>query len=155
MGVCEKRYKCRRCRVGTRLLIYALISIFYNKEIVTSVDYALLVLVLIWSLRLGIYLFFRNRKKGEDARYQDLKKNWGESPFIQAYFKVFLLQSALMYITGLPILFITQANIDLSNIHYIFIIISLIAIIYEGVADYQKNEFKKEFGFTPTGIDIS
>jgi steroid 5-alpha reductase family enzyme len=31
----------------------------------------------LWSLRLGVYLFGRTRGKAEDARYADLKREWG------------------------------------------------------------------------------
>jgi steroid 5-alpha reductase family enzyme len=35
-------------------------------------------LAALWSVRLGTYLFFRTRGKREDARYADLRLQWGE-----------------------------------------------------------------------------
>jgi len=70
-----------------------------------------LVLVLIWGLRLAIYLAIRNIGKGEDFRYQEFRRNYGaERYWWFSYFQTFLLQGALIIIVSLPLLGISASN---------------------------------------------
>jgi steroid 5-alpha reductase family enzyme len=86
-------------------------SITYSTVIILSVLLApaltirsvlLLVLVLIWAIRLGTYLFLRIRKEGEDKRFTELKKS--PSRFLltwtlQGLWVSFTLAAALAAIT--------------------------------------------------------
>jgi hypothetical protein len=60
-------------------------------------------LVTVWGLRLGGYLAWRNIGKGEDPRYQAMRRHWGQRFWWVSLFTVFLLQGALMWIISLPI----------------------------------------------------
>jgi steroid 5-alpha reductase family enzyme len=56
----------------------ALASIFVlTGPDVGSRHWLVAVLAALWSLRLGVYLFGRTLGKAEDARYADLKREWG------------------------------------------------------------------------------
>ena len=67
--------------------------IFYMSVFAHSTDFSLrlgvlLVIVTLWSLRLGGYLLARNLKlKEEDFRYTEMRKNWGKNSNLHAYFK--------------------------------------------------------------------
>ena len=64
-----------------------------------------LVLVLIWGLRLSIYLGWRNIGKAEDFRYQEFRKKYGANRYWWvSFFQTFLLQGILMWLISLPIL---------------------------------------------------
>ncbi len=60
-------------------------------------------LTVIWALRLGGYLFWRNVGKGEDARYTALRGRVPGNFDLFALRKVFLLQGALMWLISMPV----------------------------------------------------
>jgi steroid 5-alpha reductase family enzyme len=65
----------------------------------------LLSLVTIWGLRLSVYLAWRNIGKGEDFRYREFRKKYGENRYWWiSFFQTFLLQGILMWIISAPLL---------------------------------------------------
>src|SRR5512139_3257980 len=65
----------------------------------------LTVLVVLWGLRLGCYLFWRNAGHGEDYRYQAMRRHHGARFPLVSLATVFGLQGALMWIVSLPVQF--------------------------------------------------
>jgi steroid 5-alpha reductase family enzyme len=61
------------------------------------------VLVTLWGLRLAIYLSWRNWGKGEDPRYQKMRRKAGEKFRIQSLYSIFLLQAGLMWVISLSL----------------------------------------------------
>lgn len=63
------------------------------------------VLVLVWGIRLGYYIFRRilNSKK-EDERYSDMRKKWRENVAVNAYFRVFLVQGLLAVVISASVI---------------------------------------------------
>jgi len=104
-------------------------------------------LVLLWGLRLAGFIHSRNHGKGEDFRYANWRKDWGEKTNLIAYFKVYWLQLFLMFIVGLPI-FIghVSAPQPLMPYHYVGALIWLVGFLWESVADHQKSQFKARPG---------
>ena len=104
------------------------------------------VFVLIWGLRLSIYLASRNIGKGEDFRYQEFRRKYGkENYWWISYFQVFLLQGLLIILVSLPLFavnYYTSSN-ELNWLDYFGIILWLIGFIFESVGDYQLTTFKK------------
>jgi steroid 5-alpha reductase family enzyme len=100
-------------------------------------------LVILWGLRLFLYISIRNFKKPEDYRYQDMRKKWGNNhPRIQAFFKVFMIQGVFMFIISAPIhfVFISVESVDLAWI-IIGIVLFLIGFYFEAVGDIQLRKF--------------
>ncbi len=65
----------------------------------------LLTLVSIWGLRLSVYLTWRNYGKGEDFRYREFRKKYGENRYWWiSFFQTFLLQGILMWLISAPLL---------------------------------------------------
>src|ERR1035437_1001229 len=65
----------------------------------------LLILVLIWGFRLSLYLAWRNIGKGEDFRYKQFRKKYGEKRYWWiSFFQTFLLQGILMWLISAPLL---------------------------------------------------
>src|SRR5262245_62707291 len=60
-------------------------------------------LVALWGLRLGGYLAWRNLGRGEDPRYQAMRRRWGARFPIASLVTVFALQGALMWFVSLPV----------------------------------------------------
>jgi len=107
----------------------------------------LLVLVSIWGLRLTVYLAWRNLGKGEDFRYRQFRKNYGEHRYWWiSYFQTFLLQGVLMWLISAPLLgaqyFGTSNILDLLD--YIGITFWIIGFSFEAGGDYQLAVFKSD-----------
>jgi steroid 5-alpha reductase family enzyme len=65
----------------------------------------ILSLVAIWGIRLSGYLAWRNIGKGEDFRYREFRKNYGENRYWWiSFFQTFLLQGVLMWLISAPLL---------------------------------------------------
>jgi steroid 5-alpha reductase family enzyme len=57
----------------------------------------------LWGLRLALHLGRRWRGKGEDRRYQAMRRAWGPRFPVASLFTVFLLQGVLMWVVSLPL----------------------------------------------------
>jgi steroid 5-alpha reductase family enzyme len=126
---------------------FVIVNVLYvfNLEVINPRNLLLLILVSIWGLRLTIYLAIRNIGKGEDYRYQQFRKQYGENRYWWfSYFQVFLLQGALILIVSIPLLAIHTSNSsgELYWLDYISIIIWLIGFSFEAGGDYQLYNFK-------------
>lgn len=97
------------------------------------------VMVVVWALRLGAFLFRRISQDGHDDRFDEIKVN----PFrffiawtIQALWVLLTSACALVIITGAE-----QKPIEL--VAYIGLLIWIIGFLIEVVADAQKRAFKR------------
>ena len=107
----------------------------------------ILVLVSVWGLRLAVYLFFRNFGKGEDFRYKEFRRKYGESRYWWvSYFQTFLLQGSLIMFVSLPLLGISLSSHsgNLNLIDFFGIIIWLIGFAFEAGGDFQLSRFKSD-----------
>ncbi|MBT8253386.1 MAG: DUF1295 domain-containing protein [Flavobacteriaceae bacterium] len=113
---------------------------FYFRHVI------LMGLVVIWGLRLSIYLAFRNIGKGEDFRYQEFRKQYGVNRYWWfSFFQVFLLQGALILLVSLPLLganYYTQTD-ELGVLDYLAILVWVIGFVFEAVGDFQLSRFKR------------
>jgi len=104
-----------------------------------------LTLLIIWGLRLSIYLAWRNLGKGEDFRYQKFRKDYGPNRYWWiSYFQVFLLQGLLLWLISAPLLgaqFYANEN-TLNFFDYAGILIWIIGFAFEAGGDFQLARFK-------------
>ena len=101
-------------------------------------QFIVLVLIMIWALRLGSFLFLRIRKAGEDSRFTIIKKDflvffltWN----LQGLWVLFTLFGALTILTS-------NNNQNFGILDIIGILIWIIGFVIEVVSDRQKSEFK-------------
>jgi steroid 5-alpha reductase family enzyme len=102
-------------------------------------------LVAIWGMRLSIYLFWRNWGKGEDFRYQEFRRNYGEHRYWWiSFFQVFLLQGFLMWLVSAPLLgaMYYQPAQSLNLFDLLAVIFWIIGFAFEAGGDYQLAKFK-------------
>lgn len=98
------------------------------------------ILINIWALRLGTYLFARIIKIKVDHRFDEMRDSFWK-------FGVFwTLQAFTVFITVLPgTMFLTfdanSLNNNLTSLFSLFLLISLFGLIFETIADLQKNKF--------------
>jgi len=101
-------------------------------------------LMLIWGLRLSIYLFIRNWGKPEDRRYTEMRKRWVKHPYLYSFLNVYVLQGVLLFLINQPyyqLAFLKEPT--LSVFSYIAIVLWLIGFIFEVLGDKQLSDFRK------------
>jgi len=65
----------------------------------------LLTMVALWGFRLSAYLTWRNYGKGEDFRYREFRRNYGENRYWWiSFFQTFLLQGILIWLISATLL---------------------------------------------------
>jgi steroid 5-alpha reductase family enzyme len=105
----------------------------------------LTILVVIWGLRLSAYLAWRNIGKGEDFRYREFRKKYGETRYWWiSFFQTFLLQGILMWLISAPLLgaqYFSPGK-QLGIFDYFGVILWLIGFSFEAGGDFQLAKFR-------------
>lgn len=132
---------------GMSFIVTALISLLLSGTY-NLTKFILLFVVVIWGLRLSVYLLKRNWKKDEDFRYKAMRLQWKNHPKIRAFFRIFVMQSIFSYVIGLPIILTNlYVNEPLLPIHLVILsfgaMIFLIGFVFEVLADQNLSQFKK------------
>jgi len=97
-------------------------------------------LVLIWSGRLGSFLFMRVRRSGKDSRFDDLKPYWGR--FLMAW----TLQGLWVFVTLLAALVAvtSPAAAGWDALATLGLVVWIAGFAIEAAADRQKSAFKAD-----------
>lgn len=105
-----------------------------------------LTMALLWSLRLGTYLFFRVKKHHphEDVRYEVLREKWKGS-LARSFFFFFQAQAVLIVLLSVPVL-LACANpaAEIGIIEWIGVGVWLIGLSGEALSDAQMKRFKAD-----------
>ncbi|MBP6731190.1 MAG: DUF1295 domain-containing protein, partial [Chitinophagales bacterium] len=102
-------------------------------------------LVILWGLRLAIYLGIRNIGQPEDFRYANWRKEWGSNFVWRSFLQVFMLQGLVMFINTLPIVVV---NSDLSVfksykvLYPVGCAVWCVGFFFEALGDYEMYMFK-------------
>ncbi len=126
--------------VGSLSYFSVIISAFILSPIKEARSILILILVMIWAGRLGIYLFRRILKDGKDKRFDDIKTNFFKSLMtwtLQALWVGFTLAAALAAITS-------SHKQPFGIFAIIGLIIWLIGFGFEAIADWQKSVWRKD-----------
>lgn len=113
-------------------------GLFIRKVIITS-------LTALWGLRLSVYLAWRNIGKGEDFRYREFRRKYGEKRYWWiSYFQTFLLQGILMWLISAPLLGAQYAGSDrpFGIPDYIALFLWITGMIFETGGDIQMSVFR-------------
>jgi steroid 5-alpha reductase family enzyme len=101
-----------------------------------------LMALLIWAFRLALFLFWTRLRKGHsDARYQRLSAAWSK-PRWQCLLN-FLIQGVFAWVIALPLFFVFENMKPWSLVAWLGISVSLLAILFEAIADIQLHHFKR------------
>jgi steroid 5-alpha reductase family enzyme len=128
-------------------LIYAMSFLFvavffYFTNEVTSWDTLLFTMILLWSVRLGIYLFSRIRKMGHDERFNEMRP----SPI--RLFGFWALQTISIWILILPVVYYLILETEQlpwhQSLYYAGTAIFAFGLLVETVADQQKFAFRNK-----------
>ncbi|GAB4158148.1 MAG: DUF1295 domain-containing protein [Candidatus Dojkabacteria bacterium] len=116
-------------------ILLALYGAYINKFDANYLPVTLL--VLIWAIRLGSYLLIRISKTGKDKRFDQMRENFWD------FGKFWLLQGVTVWIVMLPCLLFFKSQAPTFNwVSTIGLIIWILGISIEAIADWQKFQFK-------------
>lgn len=124
--------------IATAIALYGS-GVFFMQNILVDL------LVLIWGLRLAIYIFIRHHGKGEDYRYKEMRDGWGKNVALMGLLKVFLPQAIVMFIIAFPILIVNcfpHNSFQLTDVAGL--LIWFIGFYFEVVGDRQMYNYKKD-----------
>jgi steroid 5-alpha reductase family enzyme len=126
-------------------LFFVLNTLYFFTAFTPSLRTALILfLVLLWGLRLSVYLAIRNWGKPEDARYLKIRQNNEPNFRFKSIYIIFGFQSILAWIVGSILFIATKNDHPLTWLDYLGILVTLFGIIYESIADYQLMQFKND-----------
>ena len=104
-----------------------------------------MILIIIWGLRLSSYIYLRGRGKGEDFRYRQWRRDWGQSWKIRSFLQVFMLQGLLLLCIFSPVFLLHQdIGSALNGWDAIGIFVWLSGFLFESIADGQLMRFKAQ-----------
>ena len=124
---------------GTGFIALAFIALLYEGSWNTNAIISV-ILVTLWALRISIYLFVRILTMGRDKRFDGIREK------TLSFLKFFILQGVAIWVISLPTLLLiylnhpVKATIHLAQV--MGIVIFLLGIAIETIADYQKYMFK-------------
>ena len=95
-------------------------------------------LIIMWAVRLGSFLFIRIKKAGEDIRFREIKK----SP--SRFFMTWTLQGMWVSLCSACALAGIANGIEINSYFYVGIVIFVIGFTTEIIADNQKSIFRKD-----------
>ena len=124
---------------GTISYVLSVLFIFFKSNTVESINLGSIVLstfIIIWSLRLGIFLFLRIKKAGKDRRFNEIKKSFSW------FFMTFSVSGMWVTICSICALTGIANGIIFSSTTIIGIIIFIIGFTIEIIADSQKTKFR-------------
>ena len=108
-------------------------------------------MVVIWAIRLGSYLFARIKKMGRDERFDDMR------PSAVSFLGFWLLQTLSVIVIGLPVIIaLANDSEQVSSITMLGAGVWALGLLIESVADRQKSTFRSDPGnmgkFIRTGL---
>jgi len=101
-------------------------------------------LLLVWALRLAIYISWRNWGHGEDRRYQAIRARNQPNFAFKSLYLVFGLQAAIAWIVAMPFLAGFAVDAPLGVAGGIGAALAAFGIVFEAVADAQMARFKAD-----------
>lgn len=104
------------------------------------------VLTTLWGVRLAAYLAWRNIGKGEDYRYQAMRRRHGDRFPLVSLYLVFGLQGVLMWIVSLPVqaAMVPASPSGLVVLDFAGIALWCVGMFFETVGDLQLARFKAD-----------
>ena len=110
----------------------------YNSNDLNFGNIILSLLIIIWAIRLGSFLFIRIKKAGEDIRFREIKK----SP--SRFFMTWTLQGMWVSICSACALAGIANGIEINSYFYTGLLIFTLGFITEIIADNQKSKFRRD-----------
>ena len=129
--------------VGSFTYVTIILYTFYSSNIYIGFNIGNLIisfLIIIWALRLGLFLFLRICEEGEDKRFKFIK------PSVTRFFMTWTLQGMWVSVCSMSALTAMSSPIGIvmNELFFIGIFIFISGLSLEIIADYQKTQFRKQ-----------
>jgi steroid 5-alpha reductase family enzyme len=111
-------------------------------------------LLVIWALRLSIYITWRNWGNGEDPRYQAIRARNQPNFAFKSLYLVFILQALLAWIISLPLLGSLSSERPLGPIDALGTLLWLVGFVFEAGGDWQLSRFTADPGNKGRVMDL-
>ena len=129
--------------------IYWAPSFFFSSIIILLINQSyswantiIICVIALWSIRLGFHLYSRNMRQPEDIRYTKIRLKYSN---LGLFLINYVVQATLIPIIFLPILIIILAtDAQLNLFSGVSIVMALIGVLIEALADNQLKKFKKD-----------
>jgi steroid 5-alpha reductase family enzyme len=104
----------------------------------------MLALGIVWTLRLSIYISWRNHGHGEDRRYQQIRARNQPNFGLKSLVLIFGLQAVLAWIVSAPFLAGIKGSNPLNALDLAGAALAAFGIVFEAMADQQMARFKAD-----------
>jgi steroid 5-alpha reductase family enzyme len=101
-----------------------------------------LTLVLLWALRLSVYVTWRNWGEGEDRRYQAIRRKYEPHFAVKSLVIIFLFQACLAWFVSMPLWVALTIPMAMTGWDTLAVVIWSVGMVFEGVGDWQLARFK-------------
>ncbi len=130
-------------------------SFVYATHHITVINLIMLLTVLFWGIRLTAnWAYTFHGLSCEDWRYRMLReKTRAFYPLIN-FLGIHMVPTLIVYFCTLPAVFVARSGAEGNVLAYIFVAVSFLAVILQGISDIQMHRFRKraEGGFIRDGL---
>jgi steroid 5-alpha reductase family enzyme len=102
------------------------------------------VLVVVWGVRLGAYIGWRSRGKGEDPRYQEILDRSTRSPAMHALLVIYPGQAVAMLFISLPVQVAMYERSGPNVLTWLGTAVWGVGFLFESVGDHQLQRFRSD-----------
>ncbi len=120
-----------------------LTAILYTLHVTGSTrlsDYIIVGCIAVWAIRLGSFLFLRIHKAGEDSRFRTIKPNFTRFLMTWTLQGMWVSMCLLCVLTALS----SFNGVIMNNLFFVGLVIYVLGLVIEIVADQQKTVFRRE-----------
>lgn len=134
---------------GAGMAMLAIASWLNVREQPGELATLIMIMTAAWGFRLGIYLFLRWRREGEDRRYRKMLEKPREKGQFASYAltRVWLMQAVLLFMVSSPAqvgILASGAPAPISKLAWIGFALWCVGIFFEWVGDWQLARFKAD-----------
>jgi len=102
-------------------------------------------LVTLWAVRLSLFIWWRNRGKGEDYRYREMRDRNPRAFPVRSLLTVFWLQGALLWVISLPLYQAQHPEpAGLTLLDGLGVTLFAVGFVFEAGGDWQLARFKQD-----------
>lgn len=134
---------------GPLFFLTAMGTLFFTSG-VSATAFLITGLTGLWSIRLALRIYRKNKGKAEDPRYAAWRQAWmkrGRSYFLwRSFLQINVLQGAIILLVSFPFIIATVSNEITYNIYFVYagLLIYAFGLGYEALADYQLDVFLRD-----------
>lgn len=112
------------------------------------VEVALVIMVVVWALRLAVFLLVRDRNQPEDRRYRMMRKRYSPNFGFKSFYLIFMSQAVLAWLLSSIFAIVLQTAADSQMqwgiYHYAGVALWTFGLCFEGLADRQLYAFNRQ-----------